>query len=140
VPLVELSIKTFMLNMILEKETLTSTFHPYLGLGIGMIYTDMESLETKGSAKGILGGQLLLGIAHPLSKKLASVYIGYRGVFATKKASQTFTRVMGAEGYYGDMGLIFFENGVYYNPILQEVEQAYAIQVHNVDIGFRFMF
>lgn len=136
IPLVELSVKTYMMNFIFEKSTAKSKIRPYVGFGLGLINGDMESLVNEGSSS-VFGGQVLAGVSYPFAKGALVLYLGYRGIFSTDM-EQTFTRITGVNGYNGNF---FNENNYfYYNPVLERSAEKYKIMLHNVDLGIRFFF
>jgi len=132
---IELSVKTFMLNFIYEKQIYSAKIKPYIGFGVGVLKGDMNTLENDGASL-VPGGQILAGLSYPISNNVAAIYLGYRGVFS-KDFEQTFTRITGVDGYGGNY---YTSDGTYYNPQFQQVKEKYNFQTQNIDLGIKFFF
>lgn len=128
-PLVEFSVKTYMLNFIFEKTNIKSPIKPYVAFGVGMVSGDMANLRTD-DVSNVPGAQIMVGLSYPISDGAAAIYLGYRGVFA-KEMEQTFTRVVDADT---------FDGTTYVNPIFVKTKQKYDYQSQNIDFGVKFFF
>jgi hypothetical protein len=135
-PLVEITVQTYMGNIILEQVYAKSKFRPYIGIGAGLVSVDASSLETDGAFTTI-GGQFLVGFSYPITlEEKIIIFLGYRGVFFPT-VKQKMKRVTGVNCIANGTCVA---DGVYYNPIIEEIEQKYNIQFHNFDLTARFMF
>ena len=128
-PLIQFSIKTYMMNFVFENVNAKSKLRPYVGIGGGVVVGDMANLRT--NRKSVVpGGQIMVGLSYPISEQVLVMYLGYRAVVA-KEMSQTFTRVYGAEDYNGK---------TYKNPQMTQVKERFRYTSQSVDLGFRFFF
>ena len=128
-PLIQFSIKTYMMNFIFENVNAKSKLRPYVGIGGGIVVGDMANLKT--DKKSVVpGGQIMIGLSYPISEQVLVMYLGYRAVIA-KEMSQTFTRVYKAEDYDGK---------TYKNPRMMQVKERFRYTSQSVDLGFRFFF
>lgn len=128
-PLIQFSIKTYMMNFVFENVNAKSKLRPYVGIGGGVVVGDMANLRTDGKSV-VPGGQIMVGLSYPISEQVLVMYLGYRAVIA-KEMSQTFTRVYGAEDYNGR---------TYTNPQMMQVKEKFRYTSQSVDLGFRFFF
>lgn len=128
-PLIQFSVKTYMINFVFENVNAKSKLRPYVGIGGGVVVGDMANLKT--DKKSIVpGGQIMIGLSYPISEQVLVAYLGYRAVIA-KEMSQTFTRIYGAEDYNGK---------TYKNPQMMQVKEKFKYSSQNIDLGFRFFF
>lgn len=128
-PIVEFSVKTYMLNFIFEKSMIKSKIKPYVGFGVGMVSGNMESL-TNGGASNVLGGQGMVGLSYAVVPDIANLYLGYR-VIVSQKMEQTFKRVYGADD---------FDGTTYTNPKIMDSKEEFNYFTHNIDFGLKFFF
>lgn len=128
-PLVEFSVKTYMLNFIFEKTNAKSPIKPYVGFGVGMVSGDMSNLQTDDRST-VPGAQIMIGLSYPISDGIAAIYLGYRGVYA-KEMEQTFTRIVDAYAFNGI---------IYEDPVFIKTKQKYNYQSQNIDFGVKFFF
>lgn len=128
-PLIQFSIKTYMMNFIFENSNAKSKLKPYVGIGGGIVVGDMANLRTDGKSI-VPGGQIMVGLSYPISEQVLVAYLGYRAVVA-KEMSQTFTRIYDAEDYNGK---------TYKNPQMMQVKEKFRYTSQSVDLGFRFFF
>jgi hypothetical protein len=145
VPFAELSVKTFMINLILEKSLIKAKVKPYIGFGAGFIQTDFTNLVTENNKNKLPGIQAMVGFSYPLAENKLNLYVGYKGVMALGKFEYSFSRITGVGGYtelIAEGSEVFhnFEDGIYYDPFITEVTETYSYISHNIDIGFRFYF
>lgn len=128
-PLIQFSIKTYMMNFVFENVNAKSKLRPYVGIGGGVVVGDMANLRT--NRKSVVpGGQIMIGLSYPISEQVLVAYLGYRAVVA-KEMSQTFTRIYDAEDYNGK---------TYTNPKMTQVKEKFRYTSQSVDLGFRFFF
>ena len=128
-PLIQFSIKTYMMNFVFENVNAKSKLRPYVGIGGGVVVGDMANLRT--NKKSVVpGGQIMVGLSYPISEQVLVAYLGYRAVVA-KEMSQTFTRIYDAEDYNGK---------TYKNPQMMQVKEKFRYTSQSVDLGFRFFF
>lgn len=128
-PVVEFSVKTYMLNFIFEKSMAKSKIKPYVGFGVGMVSGDMGSLVNDGSSN-VLGAQGMVGLSYAVVPDIANLYLGYR-VVASQKMEQTFKRVYGADD---------FDGKTYTNPKIMDSKEEFNYFTHNIDFGLKFFF
>lgn len=129
-PVVELSLKTYMLNFIFEKTKIDSKIRPYLGFGLGMVSGDFSSLVNDGESK-VFGAQAMVGLSYVISPERVVGYLGYR-ILYMQEMEQTFTRLIGANN---------FDGSIYYDPVFTQSTETYQVPIlHNIDLGFKFFF
>lgn len=128
-PLIQFSIKTYMMNFVFENVNAKTKLKPYVGIGGGVVVGDMANLRTDGKSV-VPGGQIMVGLSYPISEQVLVAYLGYRLVVA-KEMSQTFTRVYDAEDYNGK---------TYTNPKMTQVKEKFKYSSQSIDLGFRFFF
>ncbi|MDR2527018.1 MAG: P44/Msp2 family outer membrane protein [Rickettsiales bacterium] len=146
-PIVNITVSTYMANIILEQVYVKSKARPYLGVGVGVASVNMSSLVNKG-ASNIPALQVMIGLSYPLADEKVALYIGYRGLFM-QKIKQTFTRIVGTscpdaasgvECNTDGIGYSEKDNGFYYNPEFEDSEQEYNIASHDISATVRFFF
>lgn len=140
-PITELTIKTYMINFIMERVYSLQRIKPYLGVGVGILEGDMTSLVSD-KASRVPAIQVMLGISYPITKDDSVIlYLGYRGIFA-KELEQTFTRITGVsfanvpdnERVEADRP---FNGTSYYNPVFVKSKERYSYKTNNIDFGFK---
>ena len=140
-PLVEFNIRTIMVNLILEQAQAQTKVKPYLGAGAGYAIGNMRSLENKGSSR-VPAFQLLAGFSYSLTDDSSLVmYLGYKYIFISKM-KQDLTRITpGSPAYIGGKDVVFDpETGTYYNPVFTNSREEFKLNMHNINLGFRFFF
>ena len=129
-PVIELKVKTYMLNFILEKTNINSKIRPYLGFGDGIVNGNIDTLKNDESST-VLGAQAMVGLSYLIDDGHAVMYLGYRALFV-QDMEQTFTRIVDASSFNGT---------TYFNPSFVKSKEKYNFpNIHNIDLGIRFFF
>lgn len=140
-PIVEFSVKTYMLNFIFEKTQIKSKIRPYVGFGVGAVVGNMKSLVNDGESV-VFGGQVMVGLSYPFSDDDSLImYFGYRGIFS-QDMEQTFTRIYDVNliGVVTNQDVNDFDGRTYYNPQFFKSKERFGFQAHNIDLGVKFYF